>query len=370
MKIAVNGKSLGIFEKGGAVRVAINLIKHIALVKPEIELHVFTPYKSSDINMRFPTNVKFHSPRFPISRNQVSRAIWEQLYLPIIVRYKRQFTLLLNLTNTAPVIITPKIPQILLVHDIGFMNTEWFSKSFSIYTNLIISLATCNEVQFVSVTKSMAKQINRKFPRSGGVMAISNAADEPPLDLPEISFKGNYILFLGSINPRKNLKGAISGFQIFRKATNSNIQMVVIGAQKLIFADHDLNCIPMDGVCFIGYIDDIDKWAWIKRAELLVLPSFLEGFGLPVLEAMKMGTPTVVSDIPEFRELYGNAVEYVNPSCPKDIANGIQRVLKSPRLKDQMIKKGLEVEKKFSWKNSAEEYLRLFDKVLNGNENI
>jgi len=212
--IAVNGKSLDVAEKGGAVKVAISLIRHIALAKPDLELHVFVPCEPGSLDQDYPANVKFHYSPSRLVRSQAGRAVWEQICLPFMIRNIGKFELLLNLTNTAPVIVPVGIPQVLLVHDLGFMNTEWFSKSFSLYTKFVVRTAAASDATLVSVSKSTAKEIVDKIPKAKHVQAIWNAIDEPPSDLPNIGFQSRYIIFLGNINPRKNIKGAVEGFQI------------------------------------------------------------------------------------------------------------------------------------------------------------
>jgi glycosyltransferase involved in cell wall biosynthesis len=366
MIIAVNGKSLSIAEKGGAVRVAVNLIRHIGTIRDDIELRVFVP-PAGDVRDQYhgyEGNVKFYFSRSQLYRNRLGRALWEQFRLPLLIRRQKDIDLLLNLTNTAPVVVKPGVPQILLVHDLGFLNTSWFSASFSSYLKLILNRAAAKKIRVISVSKSTANEIAETFPRIKEVKAILNASDDPVENFPDLRFKGPYLLFLGNLNPRKNIKGTILGFQILRSRTDPDMALVIIGAEQPFFAEWGRDSVPLENVHFKGYIDGAEKWAWLKQAELVVLPSFLESFGLPVLEAMKVGTPAVVSNIPAFRELYGDAVEYVDPHAPQDIARGIVSVLENPDKRRRMVKRGKETAIGYSWKASAAEYVSIFEKTI------
>jgi len=367
MDIAVNGKSLGIPEKGGVQRVALNLIHHIAQARPDIRLNVYIP---SGTGLAIPhfkqmTNLNLHLTKSPLFINRWIRTMWEQMMLPFLIRGHGQYDLLLNLTNSAPVLMSPGVPQVLLVHDVGFRNTDWFSLPFTVYLTWVLRRASTYGIRCVTVSETSAEQIKRSFGRLGKVTVIANGVERLPQSLKPVAFGPKYVLFLGSLNPRKNLQGAISGFRAFRKGIEEDVRLVVIGGKNPIFGRTrvKLNCLSGD-VVFLGYTDDAKKWAFIKGAELLIMPSFLEGFGLPILEALKVGTPVVASDIPVFRELYSDAVEYVNPFSPEDIARGISRVIGDVRKRQVMISRGKEMASQFSWKTAAQEYIRLFEIIL------
>ena len=96
---------------------------------------------------------------------------------------------------------------------------------------------------------------------------------------------------------------------------------------------------------------------------MLVLPSFGEGFGLPVLEAMATGTPVVCSDIPVLHEVGGKAVQYVNPRDPEDMARGLQTVLFNEMLRSEMIKRGKDLAQEFTWEKAARETWRVIQGI-------
>jgi glycosyltransferase involved in cell wall biosynthesis len=316
MRIAVNGKSLGIQEKGGAVRVALRILTELARQYPDLTLEVFLPISTASAlaALQLPDNVILHSQYSKFFRHSIVRTIWEQITLPFWLCCHPPFDVLLHLTNTAPVLQFRSTPEVLLVHDVGFLNTEWFSKLFSSYVKWSLQRAIQRNVQLVTVSQSSAQAIQAAFPTvQTPIQAIWNGVDPPPAQMESRSFFQDYILVIGSLNPRKNLLGAIAGYSLFQERNQSNLQLVIVGATKAIFAQtRDFLKTNAHSITVLGYVEESLKWSLLKNAKLLLLPSFMEGFGLPVAEALLVGTPAIVSDIPVFHELFGQSVKYVH----------------------------------------------------------
>jgi glycosyltransferase involved in cell wall biosynthesis len=256
------------------------------------------------------------------------------------------------------------VPQILLVHDAGFRNTQWFSNFFSSYLSWVVRSAARRGVRFVTVSKTSAQQLAAVLPGQDAVAVVPNDADDPPAGLPAKKLDYRYGLFIGSLNPRKNISGAILGFQKFSAATPGDVRLHVVGGENSIFAALPPGLRRFRNVVFQGFVDDAEKWALLKGAEFLLLPSFLEGFGLPVLEALKAGTPVVASDIPVFRELFDDAIAYVDPHSPEDIGRGLREVSENREKRAQLIARGYEIVPRFSWKAAAQQYAQLMEETI------
>lgn len=327
MRIAVNGKSLGVAEQGGAVRVANNVIRYLALAAPELSFDVLLPAPvARDADL--PPNVSLRVVH-PVRRaDGLRKSIWEQLLLPAYVRRAGVYSLLLNLTNSAPVLRSPGVPQLLLLHDAGFLNREWFSAAYSHYVTWLVRAAGRRGIRIVTVSRTAAEQLHGAFPGMPSPVAIPNGIDDPPDGIQAPSDLPPYVLFLGSMNPRKNIQGALQGFRLYKERAGGELQLVIVGAEKSLFrAATTDGATAADDVRFLGYVDERRKWSLLCGARALLLPSFLEGFGLPVGEAIKLGTPVVVSDIPVFRELFGDIPVYVAPDSPASIAAGLVSAL-------------------------------------------
>ena len=164
-------------------------------------------------------------------------------------------------------------------------------------------------------------------------------------------------MYIGRIEKKKNVLGLIHAIRAVH-AHNPEIKLVLAG--QLGYGGQDvLEAIRtfklQDKVIHLGWILREQYLQLLHQATLLILPSFGEGFGMPVLEAMLQGIPVVCSDLPVLREVGGNAAQYVNPRDPEDIALGIKNVLENEMLQSEMVRKGKERARDYTWEKSAKE---------------
>jgi len=172
----------------------------------------------------------------------------------------------------------------------------------------------------------------------------------------------SFILYFGTIEPRKNLIGLIRAYENLRQVYKANdYKLVVSGSRgwldKKIFAAANQSFYAQD-IIFTGFVAPEDKVYLYNLASLFVYPSFFEGFGFPPLEAMACGVPVVCSNTSSFPEVVGEAVLMVDPYNYGEIAWAMAEVLKDQRLQENLIKKGFEQIKKFSWDRCASETLK------------
>lgn len=186
---------------------------------------------------------------------------------------------------------------------------------------------------------------------------ILSAAKNLPFDLPS-----RYILFLGTIEPRKNIFALVRAFESAAPRLPLPYHLVIAGASgwnntKLFNA---IKKSPLaDRIHMLNYIAETDKPELLRRASLFVYPSFYEGFGFPVLEAMSVGTPVITSNRSSLPEVTGDAAYLINPHHPEEIAEGIIALLTNQALREEKIKKGLEQTTRFNWHTAAEQWLEL-----------
>ena len=175
-----------------------------------------------------------------------------------------------------------------------------------------------------------------------------------------------YMLTLGTIEPRKNLNRVVETLQMLRKK-HRKVSLVIVGGTGWLYQDFFLNLEKLEdpqAVLMAGYVPDPDLPALITGARALVLASFYEGFGLPVLEAMACGTPVVCSNTSSLPELGGAAARYFDPHSVHDMAGVIGAVLENADLRAEMRTRGLEQAARFSWQRAARETLAVYDKLL------
>lgn len=183
-----------------------------------------------------------------------------------------------------------------------------------------------------------------------------------------------YIFNVGNAHPHKNVEGLMKAFLKLKdsgvadapKNDNSGLQLVLSGTDNYFWKKIKSSAISHQSsdIVFTGYVTDEKLAALYKNATCFVMPSFEEGFGIPILEAMAFGCPVVSSNAGSLQEVGGDAALYFNPHDLEDMGNKIDRVLKSEKLRQELIKKGKERVKKFSWKNLAEETLEVYQKCV------
>jgi glycosyltransferase involved in cell wall biosynthesis len=173
----------------------------------------------------------------------------------------------------------------------------------------------------------------------------------------------DFILFVGTIQPRKNLQKLIEAFS---KISNKSMKLVVVGKkgwqyEEILEAPQKFGV--SDRVRFLDFVSDEDLMALYIEAACFVLPSLYEGFGLPILEAMKYGCPVITSNVSSMPEAGGDAALYVDPENVDDIARNIEKLLNDQKLRSDLIEKGYKQIKKFSWEKTAKQTLEALEKV-------
>lgn len=175
----------------------------------------------------------------------------------------------------------------------------------------------------------------------------------------------NYFLFVGTLQPRKNIVRLIEAFAKVHKKDH-NLQLVIVGRrgwmyEEILEAPEKYGV--TDAVKFLENIGDDELPMFYKNAIAYVLPSLYEGFGLPVLEAMQYDCPVITSKISSLPEAGGDAALYVNPKDASDIAEKMEKLLNHEAARKELIAKGREQVKKFSWDKTAKETLAVLEEV-------
>lgn len=174
-----------------------------------------------------------------------------------------------------------------------------------------------------------------------------------------------YILAVGSIEPRKNLKNLLNAYAMLDKEFKNEYHLTLVGASGWNNDDivHEMKSLGQ-WVKYSGYVSDEELAILYSNASLFIYPSVYEGFGIPPLEAMACGTPVIASSASTLPEVCADAAYYIDPLNIKSIKEGILKVLGNEELQKALIAKGLVRAKEFSWGKSALEHQKVFEKVL------
>jgi len=179
---------------------------------------------------------------------------------------------------------------------------------------------------------------------------------------------GDYILYLGTLQPKKNLTGLVEAFHILHTTYYIlHTQLVVAGKKGWLYEEifEKAKRVKMEErVIFTDFVPEEDKNALIKGAKCFVLPSLYEGFGIPVLEAMSLGVPVAISNVASLPEVGGKAAFYFDPQKPESIAETVTKVLKlKPGARKKVVEEGKKQAQKFAWEKCAMRILRVLRRV-------
>jgi glycosyltransferase involved in cell wall biosynthesis len=176
-----------------------------------------------------------------------------------------------------------------------------------------------------------------------------------------------FIFFISVWRNHKNFEGLIHAFEILKNKSNFDYQLVLGGQEdpNYPYIRQTINDSPYkNDIIASGFIADEELPLFYNAAELVAIPSFYEGFGLIGLEAMACGTPVISSSVTSLPEINGDAALYFNPKNTEQMAEKIYSVLTNSELKNQLIAKGYQQIKKYSWQKCAQKTLNLYNEIL------
>ncbi|PLX22133.1 hypothetical protein C0584_00055 [Candidatus Parcubacteria bacterium] len=269
--------------------------------------------------------------------------------------------------------------KVITVHDLSFVRyPEFFSFKNNLWHKLIQIKKTLKKFdKIVAISKNTKKDLIELFnvPEEkievvySGVSDKYRVLDKESQELRDVKLKhalpNNFILSLGTIEPRKNIDSLIRAFDIFKEGDSTECHLVIAGGlgwkykktlEKLKKAKHKKY------IKLLGFVDEDDKTALYNLASVFAFPSYYEGFGFPPLEAMKCGTPTIVSANSSLFEVVDNSSYLINPYDINDLARALKELLSNSALRNDFTSSGLANVKQFNWGNTANKYLEVFSK--------
>jgi len=262
--------------------------------------------------------------------------------------------------------------KIITFHDLSF---EDFKYSFNLKTRLWHKVLRPKKEaieadSIIAVSKFTKGQLVDEYRiNEDKIKVIYEAAAEHlrPLNMPK-SFEliqrryglpNSYFLCLSTLEPRKNISGIIDAYLSWQETTKVNVGLIIAGKEyPEIFTGTHLKKHP--NIHIIGFINEEDKSLLYQHSLAFLYPSFYEGFGLPILEAMQCGTPVITSDATSMPEVAGEAAIMVNPNEANELKSAIHKIYRDEKLRMDMIEKGFSQAKKFSWKKAAAQLSEIF----------
>lgn len=264
--------------------------------------------------------------------------------------------------------LTTKLPQCLVIHDLGFLHhPEAYKKSHvSFYkrntpkflkkAKRIVAVSQFSKNGIVKHYKTAPAKIDVIY--NGVKDVFRQASFNEKKTIKEKYTEGKeYFIYVGAIQPRKNLVNLLKAFSIFKKRLQSNMKLVIAG--RLAWKNEEfLQLIKTykyrSDIVMTGYLPEEELSTILAASYALVYPSLFEGFGMPVVEAMKCEVPVLTSEKTSMEEAAGDAALYFNSNDHQDIADKMMLIYKDENLRKQLIEKGKLNAETYSWEKSAE----------------
>lgn len=371
MKIGINGRFL-VAKQTGVQRVARNLIATLVDLDKENEYIIFTSEDERGKPEWQHPNVQIIASDLKIG--QVFRnSIWEQVTLPRLAK-KHQIDILHSPANMAPLFYNGK--SILHIHDLCFVvNPTWYSFAFRTWYNFVVPLLT-HKVDRVITNSNNSRNDLLLFCElpikkvslvywAVGEEFLSYEKDtklNPPFE---------YILYVGSLEPRKNIKTLLQAYtQLREENPDIKTKLMLVGTGNPLFKKINLSLGPFaPDIILQGFISDEVLRRYYREAKLVVYPSLYEGFGLPPLEAMASGVPVVTSNTSSLPEVVGKAALTVDPLNGRELAGAMKQGLTDELLRHRLIQLGYEQVSRFNWYRVARNVISIYYEVFHTKRN-
>ena len=306
------------------------------------------------------------------------RIAWEQTILPRRLHELRA-DLVHGLVNVLP--LATAIPGVVTVHDLSFMRMpEKLPAAKRFYLAHSCRASVHKARQVIAVSRQTADDLMAFFGVAASkIIVVPNGVEArfQPADAAEIAafrhrrgLPERFVLYLGTLEPRKNLPLLIRAYAAWRQAAGESTQqtkLVLAGAQGWFYDEifAQVKALGLrEQVLFPGFVPTAELPDWYRAAELFVYPSLYEGFGLPVLEAMACGTPVLCSQANSLMEIVADSAYTFPADDEAALRHGLHELLKQPTLRADLRQRGLARAQQFSWQRTAAETLDVYHKTI------
>jgi glycosyltransferase involved in cell wall biosynthesis len=364
MLIGIDASRAFIKNKTGIEEYSYQVIKRLRhyIREQEVVLYLDTRINKKDyLNFKLPAGWKIKLLRTPFFFWTQARLSLEMLFKPVDVLFIP--------SHTVPIIHPKK--SIVAVHGLEFeycpqayssferFYMRWVIKSSCRWAEKVIAVSENTKKDLIQLYKVPENKIRVIYE---GVREINPNAKIPmPNKIPNPKSQipnTKYFLFIGRLEERKNICGIIDVFEILKRKYNIPHKLILAGMfghGKENIKDKISRSKYTEDIILPGYIGDEEKFELMKNADVFLFPSFYEGFGLPIIEAQSAGVPVVTSNISSMPEVAGNGAVLIDPKNIEEIAEAVQKLISDEGYKNDMIEKGRENVKRFSWDKCAKE---------------
>jgi len=374
VKIAVNTRLLLKDKLEGIGWFTFESLKRITQQHPEHEfVFIFDrPYSDEFIFSDNITPVVIG----PQARHPILYYIWFNYSIPKVLD---QYNIDLLLSPDGYIPLKSKVKTLAVFHDLNFehypndipyANRKYYLKYFPLFASKSTRLATVSNYSKKDIVDLYKVDENK-------IDVVYNGANEnftPLTDnikkLVREKYTGGkpYFIFIGALNPRKNLVNLLKAFDEFKKTDRNSVQLLIVGEKMFktndIFETYENMHFKAD-VNFSGRLNAIELHKALASALALTYVSYFEGFGIPIVEAFYTETPVITSNVTSMPEVAGDAALFVDPFSPEDIAKALSKISTDIELRTSLISKGKIRREKFNWQNTADNLWKAIQNTIN-----
>jgi glycosyltransferase involved in cell wall biosynthesis len=373
MKIGVDGYEACAPDRVGVGRFVVEILRAIHKIDINNSYTIFSPFPKISSLPSSTENWNYRICTF--------NRLWTNIALPYYIKkWGRNFDLFFSPVHYVPRFIS--IPTVVGIMDLSFYEYPELFKQADLYklkhwtghavrhASHVIAISESTKNDILSIYKCRPEKVSVVYPGASHMQSAKTNTTSFEELKNKFGINGTYILYVGTIQPRKNIERLIDAYL---KVSDKELQLVIVGKKGWLY-DSIFEKVKelklKDRIIFTDYINSAELELLYKNAECFVLVSLYEGFGFPVLEAMQAGVPVVTSNVSSLPEVAGDAAELVDPTNTDEITRAIEKVLNLDKEERILrIEKGKAQAEKFTWEKTARETLKVFEKVNGKNKN-
>ena len=347
-------------------------ISRLVKLHPDISFFFFfdRPYDSKFIFAKNVTPVVLYPP----ARHPILFKIW---YDFVVTRALKKYKIDLFISPDGYVSLRTNVPQLAVIHDLNFEHfpddlpanaSRYLRKYFPLFAAKANHILTVSEFSKNDIITTYGIQQDKITVAYNGAAECFKPVSENLIEQTKKKYTSNhsYFLFVGALHPRKNIKRLLEAFDLFKTKTGSTTKLLIVGedyywsnAMKLAWD----NLAYRDEVIFTGHLEINELVNVYGAAKGLAFVSYFEGFGIPIVEAMKCACPVIVAQDTACHEIAGDAALLCDPYSVDSICEGLEKLDSDQTLRLQLIGKGLNRAESFSWDTTANQMSKLVTKL-------
>jgi glycosyltransferase involved in cell wall biosynthesis len=373
LKIAINTRLLLKNKLEGIGWFTMETLKIIVLKHPEHEFYFLfdRKFEPSFIFAKNVTPVVIGPP----ARHPILFKIW---FNHSVTRALKKIGADIFLSPDGFLSLKTSIPQVAVIHDLNFelypedlpkSYTKYYKKYFPLFARKAARIITVSEFSKKDISSQYAISLNKIEVAYNGVSDNFSPSDIPTIKSTKMKFSEGkpYLVYVGALHGRKNIERMLLAFDQFKKNTNSEYKMLIVGEKiwkNTKFESTLENLSAKKDVLFTGRLTSSDLNKVVGSSNGLVYVSYFEGFGIPIIEGMKCEVPVITSNVTCMPEIAGNAAILVDPFSINSISNGMEEILDKQKY-EKFVQLGKKRALYFSWDNTAKIVWSCIEDVLN-----